>query len=173
MQHEGHAAEINTVAFAPSSSYLLLTGSSDHVSQYQDYLVDFRLLRFGISENSLSNFIRSSLTPMTFFKSLGRHTLPSTLPLLAPTVEFTSGISLPSARNKPRMTLKTAHLNSFSFTADTQPESAIYLGVPWPNGTWRPLRTTTFCKSGSRRGTFELQPILMLGRWSWNNIIGT
>jgi len=31
-QVEGHAAEVNTVAFAPSSEYLLLTGSSDNVS---------------------------------------------------------------------------------------------------------------------------------------------
>jgi WD40 repeat protein len=31
-QVEGHNAEINAVAFAPSSPNLLITGSSDHVS---------------------------------------------------------------------------------------------------------------------------------------------
>jgi len=31
-QVEGHAAEINAVAFAPSSPNLILTGSSDKVS---------------------------------------------------------------------------------------------------------------------------------------------
>ncbi len=33
IQEEGHEAEINALAFAPSSPHLLLTGSSDNVSR--------------------------------------------------------------------------------------------------------------------------------------------
>ena len=170
MQNEGHAAEINTVAFAPSSSYLLLTGSSDHVGPQRN-CVDHRLLPCGISESFLSNFTLLNLTPTTFFKLLGRLTLRCTLLQRAQTVEFISGTSRRSAKSKRRTMPKMGHQNSCSFTAGTRPGSATCPGVRSPSGMSLLLRTTIFCRFGSRRGISELPLTLTLGQWSWSDFI--
>jgi len=68
------------------------------------------------------------------------------------------------------MMLKTDRPSCCSSTEDTRPGSAICRGAPWLSGTSPRRQTTTFCRSGNRRGTFARPRIRMLAPWSSSRV---
>lgn len=157
-----HEREVNSVAFAPSSEYLILTGSSDHVSDsvcnLNNELITHRLSPFGISERCQPAYTRSKRIVTKCSSLPGHPTRQSTLLPLPVIDEFISGISTRLGRSRLQMTQRTVRQSCCLFTAVIRPKSAISHGALQPNGTLPRHRKIIYCKCGSHPDTFEQQP---------------
>lgn len=150
-----HDAEVNTVAFAPSNSNILLTGSADKVARgpcrhYQP-LADHatrRLLACGTFATSSSSCTRLRATKKRSCSSPGRPTTrPSSRPRLATAVS-TSGTSQRLGSSRRPRTRKTGPQSSCLSTEGTRAGQPTSRGTSTRPGRSQPPPRTTSCRCG-------------------------
>lgn len=154
-QVEAHQAEVNAVAFSPSSPNLLLTASGDKVgpSSLKSSLPTLLLTspfcylprpsRSGTSESSRPSSTRSSRTRTRSSSLPGPRTRkPSSHPPLR-TEGLISGTSLRSARSRRPTTRTTDPPSCCLCTAGTRASRGTSAGARRCHGRWRRRRRTT------------------------------